>query len=647
MSSRLKPLTEAYIQLSSLYKNPTRHLRGMAASAQDAELVGRHAELLALFKAVEWGRRAKKSPLYFKVLALLYEVDDYRGMTPSVEPLILKESTASLGHFDARSGADRPGDSRETDFSDPDVRALWKAKVLCCVAAVESKRKSSDADALLHDLNILEAFVHEKLHRPGEALPAWTTLALVRHAQARVARQGEDYTYVRDKLLSVVECLDARAAELIEKLSALVEKSSARRRGKDTRRVEDAIREPGDELAGLEDDLVFIRQKQTLAILFSVGLDNLQRGFLDSANHACQAARFQFRLHGHTYHRLFNELLMVSIKRARTSTKNKDDFLPLEAELERKILPHLEPKGAAGNPKLYVYGLRELAVVQHACGKSAEMRATLRKMEKVKPLGPQWKSRISILHSRALYGGWRHSSAEITGEDRGPLLDALNHSEIAFNHATGGKEGIASHRDAPRLLSFIKGSGSRNLIDTMEGLLTYGTVQLFFKKYFDAVGKPVKSAGAVKEAMKSAEAVIELSGADNPRLLAMGHLVLADAYRESDLIVEARQHLEFAKTLEARIEHRYVKDRRKAIEKKIQTTLTLYHKDCGHINQAVDKVFGWYIGNCKDKSSTNKIAAQLGIGSQRLEAYIERQGPSSPYYDLLPRLRENKKKRRK
>ncbi|MBA3242758.1 MAG: hypothetical protein H0T60_16155 [Acidobacteria bacterium] len=75
----------------------------------------------------------------------------------------------------------------------------------------------------------------------------------------------------------------------------------------------------------------------------------------------------------------------------------------------------------------------------------------------------------------------------------------------------------------------------------------------------------------------------------------------------------------------------------------ISPTQRLHQSHCGHINQAADKLFGWYIGNCKDKNSINKIAAQLGIGSQRLEAYIERQGPSSPYYHLLPRLREIKK----
>ena len=494
MTSRLKALTAAYYNLSSLYKNPTRRLRGMAASDEDEELAARHAGLLALFEDFDWDASDERPALYFKVLALLYEVDDYRGVSPSVERAILDAPTASVEHFNTwREG----GDLSAADFSDRDVRTLWKAKVLCCVASVESRRKSSESGALLRELNVLEEFVDKKLHRPGESLPAWTTLAFVRTAQARVARQGEAYTYVRDKLLSVVGCLDERAAEIIEKLSALTEGLAVLRRSdKQTKRGESEKAELQGDIRALEDDLGFIRQKHTLTVLFSFGLDNLQRGFLDGANHACQAARPLFRLHGHTYHRLFNELLMIAIKRARTSSKQKQDFLALERELVREILPRLEPRGVLGNPKLYVYGLRELAVVQHACGKSAELKATLRKMEQVTPLGPQWKSRISILHSRASYGAWRQTP-DFKGRKPDLLIAALNHSEAAFRHATGGNGGIGNHADAESLLDFVKGTGSRNLSDTAESLIAYGTVQLFLKGYFDTVGDVAKSAGAI------------------------------------------------------------------------------------------------------------------------------------------------------
>lgn len=641
MTSRLKTLTAAYYKLSSLYKNPTRTLRGMAATNQDAELVGQHAELLTLFEDINWGARVEKVALYFKVLALLYEVDDYRGsLTPSVERAILDEPTASVEHFNTRK---ETGDWHAANFSKSNVRTLWKAKVMCCVAAIESRRKNSDSGVLLRELNVLEEFVYQKLHRPDETLHAWTTLAFVRTAQARVARQGEEYTYVRDKLLSVVGCLDERAAEIIEKLPKLNERLTALRRlDKKTKRSEGQKVELQNDIRGLEDDLVFIRQKHTLTILFSFGLDNLQRGFLDSANHACQAARFLFRLHGHTYHQLFNELLMIAIKRARTSQKQQNEFPLLERELVKNILPRLEPKEGLGNSKLYVYGLRELAVVQHMCGKFAEMRATLRKLERIKPLGPQWKSRISLLHARASYGAWQGISGEI--KDRKPdlLLAALNHCQTAFEHAVGGKKEIGRHEDAQSLIAFIKDMGSRNLIDTTESLITYGTVQLFLKKYFDVTSDRTKSGRAVAEALKMAHVVIELNEEDNPRLLAMGHLVAADAYRESDFIVEARRQLEIAKALEARIQHEYVKDRRKAIEEKIPTTLTLYREDCGNINQAADRLLGWYIGNCKDKSSIYRIALQIGVSRPKVKEYIEKQGPSSPYYHLLKLDRPDK-----
>ncbi len=649
MPSRLQSLKDAYVQLSSLYKNPTRRLLGAAASDQDAELAGKHAELLALFRGIEWGEQEEKSALYFKVLALLYEIDDYRGVTPAVERTILKEPTAFVEHFSAVCDGDGLCDRQEIDFSNPEVRTLWKAKVLCCVATVESKRKSSDSGVLLNDLNILEEFVRKQLHKPDEKLPAWTTLAFVLTAQARIARQREAYTDVRDKLLSVVECLDARAAEILGKLSPIVERFSLLEQlNKKTKPEGSEFRRLKYEIDALNDDLIFIRQKHTLTILFNVGLDNLQRGFLSSANQACLAAKFQFGLHGHNYHRLFNELLMLSIKRARMSGNNKDSFLPLEAELEQNIIPRLEPKGFIGNPKLYVYGLRELAVIQHVRGKSAAMRATLRKMEQITPLGPQWKSRISILHARARYVGWSDPAKKIDAGDQIPLLDALNYSEEAFRQATGSKTGgIRCHKDSEKLLEFVRKSGSRNLIDTIESLITYGTVQLFLKECYDAVGKPMDSAGAIVEAKKSALAVIELCGKDNPRLLAMGYLVLADAYRAHGDIIESRRHLETAKTLESRIEHKYVEDRRKAIEGKLQTSLILHQEDCKNIAQAEDKLLGWCIGNCEDKHNMHRLSKALKISRGKLTRFILRQGVSSPYYHLLPSSSAKKKRKRK
>lgn len=628
MSSPYKSLIRSYSQLSSLYKNPTRSLHGAAASDQDQELLSKHAELRKQFGAIGWGKQVEKSSRYYKVLALLYEVEDYCGRTPSVERIILAEPTASVEHFKRNSTLD-PDDDNKNVLADPEVRSLWKAKVRCCVAAIESKRKNSHSDALLHELDVLEAFVLGSLHSPTEALAAWTTLAFVRIAQARIARQGKDFVYVQQKLVSVVECLDQRATEIIEKTKGFLKKVVERqRKGKSPLNEEKEIRE-------LEDDLIFIRQKQTLAIPFNLGLANLQRGLLDSANRACQSARFQFRLHGQACHRLHNELLMIAIKRAGTSTRHRQRLLGLETELKSEILPRLEPRTTLGNPKLYIYGMRELAVIQHLCGKFDEMRATLRKMEAVTPLGPHWKSRISLLRARELYGSWRQRPGEIQDKDPAALIEALRFCDNAFKHATGGKELIGNHPDVPSLLAFIESCGNRNLIDTRESLITYGTAQLFLKTYFSAINKNDKSAEAIQEAIKSAETVKALSKLDNPRLLAMAHLVLADSYRELAFIVEARRHLEIAKNLETQIQHEYVKDRRRAIEERIPKTLTLYLDDFKHINSAEDVLLGWYIGNCEDKSSTYSISKQLGIGRGRVTKFIERQGSSSPYYQLL------------
>jgi len=631
MSSPRRSLISSYSQLSSLYKNPTRDLHGAAASDQDGQLLSKHAELLERFHNTDWHKQSERSSRYYHVLALLYEVEDYRGRTPVVERLVLAEPTASVEHF-KWDGDTNPDE--QNPFINPKDRSLWKAKVRCCVAAIESKRKNSHSNALLHQLDVLEAFVRDNLHRPDEDLPAWTTLAFVRNAQARIARQGKDFVYVQQKLVSVVECLDQRATEIISKTTRLMTKVVAQQRaGKSTKREENEIRE-------LEDDLIFIRQKQTLAIPFNLGLTNLQRGLLDSANRACQSARFQFRLHGQACHRLHNELLMIAIKRAGTSARHQQCLLGLETELKSKILPRLDPAGALGNPKLYIYGMRELAVIQHVCGKFDEMRATLRQMETVTPLGPHWKSRISLLRARELYGSWRQRPGEVQDKDHSPLMEAVRYCDAAFKHATGGKQPIGHHPDVPGLLAFIESCGNRNLIDTMESLITYGTVQLFLKTYFAAVRKSDKSADAIQEAMKSAETVRELSERDNPRLLAMAHLVLADAYRASNLIVEARQHLETARNLETQIQHEYVKDRRRAIETKIPKTLTLSLDDFKHISKAEEAVLGWYIGNCKDKTSTHKISQQIGIGRGRVKKFIEGQGPSSPLYDLLsPRKR--------
>lgn len=608
MSTDLSDLSKTYYELSSLYKNPTRSSRpsldGKVAVNHDASLTSIHRRLFDLFKVKEAELASATDvvtrALYYKVLALLYEIDNYRGVaSPFVTDLISREWKSILSELkrptDKRHGG-KPFRHLKANFKDPEVRSLWKAKVLCGVAAVEIKRKSIYVDTLLNELDVLESFVAHKLHGLNDAPHSWTMLAFVRAAQARVARQTQDYDYVQEKLLSAIQCLDERAAEIIEKLS---------------------VAENGKDADALTDDLVFIRQKQTLVSLFNVGLANLQRGFLHSAEYACRSAHLQFRLHGQFFHRRYNELILLSIRRARTSTKDKERLCSLKDELERDILPLLKPAGDAGNPKLYLYGLREKAVIQSHCGESEEMLNTLRDMEELGPLGAQWNSRISILRARNDYRRWRQARDE--EKDAALLQNALSHSEAAFKYATGLEADIKSLTDSKRLLDSIKRSEGKSLIDAVESLITYGTVQLFLKD--------------TDEAIKSADAVVALSIDDNPRLLAMGYLVLAEAYFLTGLHVEFHRYVADAKALENRIDHKYVQDRRRAVEGLMPTCLTLRGDET--YGDAKDLLLGWLIDRLIDRRSSkisrSQIARDIGVDRKKVEKFLDDLG--YPQYD--------------
>jgi tetratricopeptide (TPR) repeat protein len=607
MPSGRKSLTEeTYASLLSLYKNPTGPPGRAAASDRDKELAARRSRLLGLFLEEEKkGSWAEKPALYFKILALLYEVDDYCGLTPFVESIILNEPSSRIGHFEAElkcyDSADQRA-ARAAGITNLESRSLWKAKVLCCVAAIEARRKVSHSKDLLTELNALEGFVKKRLHRPP-ARPAWTTLAFVRAAQARVARQG-DFSYVRGRLLSVIECLDERAEEIIKQLDGPPESGQSA-----TKRE-------------LMDDLVLIRQKHTLAVLFNVGLANLQRGFLRTANFACQAARFEFRLTGHSFHRLFNDLLLISIKRGRLPRREKKKELEaLIGQLEKIIREKLNPESGVSNPKLYLYALRDLAAIQIDCGEFEEAQKTLVKMKDIRSLGRQWASRINVLNARALYRQWDNTPKEL--RDEGPLRTALSRSEEAFDSATGLKGGIRKYKEAGKLLAAIRGSESENLIDTVESLVTYGTVQLFLSNP-DA-------------AMISAGAVIELCKDDNPRLLAMGHLVAAEAHLQDEFILAAREHLASARKLESRIDHVYVRERRVAVERSMSRTLEF--GACESFKEAEKQLLGWYILRYSSVKSVNKVASEIGVHPRTLKKYLKNLEDTSPYSDLKKLLR--------
>jgi hypothetical protein len=626
MTSHRNNLTKLYYELSSLYKNPTRLLRGIAASNQDTgldtELANKHKKLFHLFNRQRWDEAVEKPGLYFKILSLLYEIDDYRGVSPSVEELILREHSALIEQFDTRSKRHNSGAHRKSDFKNQEVRSLWQAKTLCCVAVIESRRKSSQSNVLLDELSMLEEFIKKNLHRPEDSLPAWTTLAFVCAAQARVARQSQMYSYMREKLLSVVQCLDERAAQIIKRLSTL-------------RQQKEQTKEAENEIEKLVDDLVFIRRKQTLSTSFNVGLAELQRGSLRFAAYACQAARLEFRLHGQLFHRLFNELIMLSIKKGQISRDNKDEFLKLKDELERDILPLLKPEGQAGNPKLYLYGLREKAVIQYYCGEYDEMLKTLEMMEKVGPSSPQWNSRINNQRARAHWRRW----VEEEPKNHSLLQTALAYGEVAFHHASGLDKGIESYVDTKGLLAGIEGSRRKNLIDTLESLITYGDVQVGFKNLL--------------EATKSAAAVIRLCKDNNPRLLTMGHLVMAEAHIQNGLFVEANQHLSSAKILEGQIDHEYVADRIRAVEKieSMRKFLDLSTCTRKQFDKAEDLLLGWFIEHWTDMSSANKVATDLGLSNPKIKKFLQRlelpQNRSSPYYYMRGLKDKYQNKRRK
>jgi hypothetical protein len=615
MTSDFDDLAEPYYELSALYKNPTKLLNGKAAANCDAQLAAAHKRLLERF---EEGRAAraglKKDALYYKALALLYEVDDYRGVPSFVGDLIKKEWRSILSELKRLDAADKRSEEavrRAPNFKSPKIRSLWSAKVLCGVAAVEVRRKSSPLDALLAELAALEAFVEDSLH---VVRPAWTMLAFVRAAQARVARQNQQYNYVQETLLSVVHCLDERAAEIIKELTpleALAEKT----------------KEQEEEIEALTDDLMFIMQKQTLSSLFNVGLANLQRGFLDSADYACQAARLQFRRHGQFLHRMYNELAILSIKRARTSTDNKKELCDLRDELAQ-VIPLLKPTEDSGNPKLYLYALREMAVLQLLCGETEKILETLETMGGSKYLSSQWHSRINILRARYCYRRWNNSDENSRDDDL--LEEALAHSEAAFKDATGLREGIESQPDTKELLDRIRRSGNKSLLDTIESLVTYGTVQNFLLNH--------------SEAIKSARAVVELSMSDNPRLLAMGYLVLAEAYLLQDSYIEAHRHLASAKSLESQIDHKYVEDRRVAVEKKMPEYLDL--TGCKSIEQAEELLKGWFIDRRSRKTNVNQVAEELGWDWRTVNSYLNKlskpENRHSPFRHLLKILRNTR-----
>jgi tetratricopeptide (TPR) repeat protein len=447
------------------------------------------------------------------------------------------------------------------------------------------------------------------LQRLRLALDGPATLALVLSAQARLARQSQNYKESQHKLLEEVRCLDRRAAEIVKRLSNKA----------DLEKLSEAA------IEGLKDDLMFIRRKQTLSSFFNVGLAAFQRGFLKTANQACQSARLQFRLHGQFFHGVFNDLILLSIKRARTSRGQQEKFEDLKNDLEQEILPRLNPDSGVGNPKLYFYGLRELAVLLYYCEETDRMIDTLNLMDhlmqKQRRVRNQWKSRVSNQRARAFWRNW-------VREENGPEPQmALKHAQDAFTFASGLKEKISEFHDARTLRTAIERCKRISLIDTIESLVTYGSIQVSAKQF--------------AEAINIANAIIELSRENNPRLWAMGYLIRAEAYTGNGQLVEARQDVEKATELEKRIDHRYVVDRRKFVQRGIEdrSPLEFFFRglEATDFKKGTYRLLGWFIDTYSKKKNTNEVSRALGISRTRLDSYREylKENRSEPYQHLI------------
>ncbi len=572
MSSRVIQLQHAYDELSKLYKNPTRPLQRIAAVNQETALAEKYATLWTTFLRANLSSRKSKPAVYFKALSLLFEVDIYRGLSPTVEKYLDAEAPTLMKELESRDER-----QRTIQFKDRKARSAWKAKIRCCVSHLESKRKTRNLAVLADELRTINEFTEKYLHRPDEDLPAWTTWAFVQAAQARIAREHQDYSDMQVKMFQVDQCLDKRACEIIEKLSEP--------------KLTDA------EIDELSDDLIFIRQKQTLASLFNVGLAAFQRGFLRTAENACQAARLPFRLHGQYFDRLFNDLILLSIERARTSRHDLITFQRLKSDLQENILPHLKPVPGPGNPRLCVFALRELAVLQYYCDECEEVLATLKEMEQAPARDRQWDSRIGVLRARVFWRRWVDAPADSKSED--VLKQALAFAVKAFDDASGLNGAISTYRDARNLRMTLEASTHKSLIDVMESLLIYSSVQLGLKDF--------------AEAQKSATTVIELAADENPRLLAMGHLAMAEVYVETKRFIAADQHLSKARNLDSQIDHEYVRDRRIAVEKRVSRILDLDSFTAADFAKAQDRLMGWFIEHRTTRTSINAVASQLKV----------------------------------
>jgi len=233
----------------------------------------------------------------------------------------------------------------------------------------------------------------------------------------------------------------------------------------------------------------------------------------------------------------------------------------------------------------------------------------------------QWKSRVSNQRARVLWRIW------IRQQDSSEPKAALDHAQDAFEFASGLTDKISDFATPKALSNAIERSKKKSLIDTIESLITYGTIRASAKQF--------------TEAIKSANAVIHLAGEENPRLWAMGYLVRAEAYIGNGQLVEARQDIEKATVLEQQIDHRYVGDRRRLVQRAISPMEFFFSElEAKDFDKATYRLLGWFIETHSRKRNQNEIYKSTGISRSLLKSYLKFliENTDEPYRHLIPIL---------
>ena len=102
----------------------------------------------------------------------------------------------------------------------------------------------------------------------------------------------------------------------------------------------------------------------------------------------------------------------------------------------------------------------------------------------------------------------------------------------------------------------------------------------------------------------------------------MGHLIMAEAHIENGQIPEAQQDLHKARALERRIDHKYVGDRRRFVEKRLPRDLPLVGLKEKDFDKAQSRLLGWFIENLSEKQSVYEVAKTLGMSRTRIRTYL-------------------------